>query len=211
MKKLAALAFIAMLFITARAQEVKFGIKTGLNLSHITTTTHNTPDEDPSTIDPAGQLFSMHLGGYINWELNDYFGLQPEVLFSMQGEREEDILLKFNYINTPLLLTFSPLSNFSMMAGPQIGFNVYRGMAMMAGDDIISGSDMDEALAASGMKANTVDLSAALGIQYLAAGHLLLGARYTVGLTPIFSATEEGASISGGRNMVLQVSVGYQF
>jgi opacity protein-like surface antigen len=162
-------------------------------------------------------LAGFHVGGFVNFDFGPILGLQPEVVFSMQGEKESEgdfsATTRLNYINVPVLLDIKPFAGFSILVGPQIGINLYKSMSN--GDESISGSDLADQLEAVGTKINTIDFAAVLGVQYTFIGHLTVGARYNFGFTPAIGFTDEakdaGMSMSGGANRVIQVSVGWTF
>jgi opacity protein-like surface antigen len=211
MKKVLILSVALLLGIGATAQ-VKFGVKAGLNVSQTGGGTLNSEDFNASDM-----LVGFHAGAYVNFNFGPIIGLQPEVVFSMQGEKETENNISgkthLSYINIPVLLAIKPVPNFSIFVGPQVGINVYKGMSI--GDYSVSGSTLDDALEASGIKINTVDFAAVLGVQYTIINHLTIGARYNFGLTSAYGLTEEakdaGASLSGAANRVIQISVGWIF
>ncbi len=71
-----ALAAVLMLSLTSQAQ-VKFGAKAGMNLSRFT--------EDFETMKPG-----FHAGVYAQINIAPMFSIQPEVLYSMQGNRRRN-------------------------------------------------------------------------------------------------------------------------
>jgi opacity protein-like surface antigen len=215
MKKVLILSLALLLGIGATAQ-VKFGVKAGLNVAQIGggTIENNGVSTD---VDASDILAGFHVGGYVNFNFGPILGLQPEVVFSMQGDKESeggvDVTTRLNYINVPVLLDIKPFTGFSILVGPQIGINMYKSMS--AGDESISGSDLGDFLEANGTKINTIDFAAVLGVQYTFIGHLTVGARYNFGLTSALGLTDAakdaGRSLSGGANRVIQVSVGWTF
>ena len=62
----------------AFSQEIKFGAKVGLNLS-------NLRGDYPAGIDEHNAKIGFNIGGFAEYEINDKFTLQPELLFSTQG------------------------------------------------------------------------------------------------------------------------------
>jgi opacity protein-like surface antigen len=215
MKKILILSLALILGIGATAQ-VKFGVKAGLNVSQLGGGTLKAGGQTVD-VEASGMLVGFHGGAYVNFSFGSIIGLQPELLFSMQGETETEnavtIKTHLNYINIPVLLDIKPIPNFSILVGPQIGINVYRSMS---GEGLsISGSKVDDMLEQRGMKINTIDIAAALGVQYTLLDHLTIGARYNFGFTSTLGVTKErkdaGMSLTGGGNRVIQVSVGWTF
>lgn len=76
MKKILVLAVITVLgFANANAQEIKFGVKGGLNFS--TVSGDNTENIDDVT--------SYNIGVVSEIPLSEKFSFQPEILYSRQG------------------------------------------------------------------------------------------------------------------------------
>lgn len=195
---------------------VRFGAKAGLNVSQIGGGTMEI-DGETNDVDASDMLLGFHIGGVANFSLTDRFGLQPEILFSMQGESEGEgsnvVKTTLSFINIPVLLDIKPLPGLSIFVGPQFGINVLRSMSS---DGVsVSGTTLDDALAVRGVKVNPVDVAAVLGVQYTFIDHLTVGARYNFGFTSSMGVTDEGKdagrSVSGGAHRVIQLSVGWLF
>ena len=78
MKKLFTLVVVVVLMVVgAKAQtEIVVGPKVGLNMTNI------------SNFDLKNKL-SFHVGGFAEFRFNDYFAIQPELVYSRQGAREK--------------------------------------------------------------------------------------------------------------------------
>ncbi|MDR0582523.1 MAG: PorT family protein [Prevotellaceae bacterium] len=215
MKKIIVILTALVITLSANAQ-IKFGLKAGLNVSQFSGGSVK-GEEGSIDFDASNMLVGFHAGGYVNFNFGPVIGLQPEVVFSLQGEKEteggESIKTNLGFINVPILLDIKPIPNFSILVGPQVGINVTKKMSN--GDVSISGSEVSDLLEESGMKVNTIDVAAVLGVQYTILDHLTIGARYNFGFTPAVGLTEEakdaGLSISGGSNRVIQFSIGWSF
>lgn len=131
MKRLTVGFFAAVLLISGSvaAQEdlrerFTFGIKAGANLSNIWDTEAKDFSADPK-IGFAGGL-------YATIPLGRLLAIQPEVVFSQKGfsASGEALTIPYemkrtsNYIDIPILLVFRPARFISIMAGPQIGFQL---------------------------------------------------------------------------------------
>ena len=109
MKKLLLVSFAIIGFSwVASAQDVKLGIKGGINLSSLN------GDDVPSNFDART---GYHIGVAAQLGLGDKFALQPEVLYSAQGANDLDI----DYVNIPILVKYKFLEFLSFEAGPQFG------------------------------------------------------------------------------------------
>jgi len=115
------LFLLTSIFITAvsQAQEIKFGVKGGLNLS--------TLSGDSPNISGRGAVLEV--------KFNDKFALQPELLYSEQGASAEngqlvniETKLRLNYINIPILAKYYLTKGLSVEAGPQLGILIDAGV-----------------------------------------------------------------------------------
>ena len=175
----------------------------GLNLSDLSQVRRKTG----STVTLNGDMIAgVLLGGYVNYSFTSVLAAQSEVLFSMQGAAffldPHNVVIRLNYINVPVLLEVKPIRAvpFSVLAGPQVGWCVAKRS---------EGKKMDVSQASV---YNDFDFSIALGAQYTFMEHLVCGVRYNLGVRPVFDVEfDSTTSQKGGRNNVLQLSVGWTF
>ncbi|TDW46612.1 outer membrane protein with beta-barrel domain [Flavobacterium sp. 270] len=183
MKKILVLAVITVLgFANVNAQEIKFGVKGGLNFS--TVSGDNTENIDYVT--------SYNIGVVSEIPLSEKFSFQPEILYSRQGYSFNNDVVALNYLNVPLIGKYYITKGFSVEAGPQIGF------LLSAKNEKVNVKD----------SFNTFDFGVNFGLGYKLENGLNFGARYNLGLTDINNI--EGSS-SKNKNGVFQISVGYFF
>jgi len=202
MKKILIAAFALFIGTSVFAQEnpLTFGVQAGLNMSQLAS-----DKMDGEKGDASDMLAGFYIGGHANYSLGEYFGIQGELKFSMQGGKEtqvgQTVKLKLDYINVPVLFEVKPATNFSIFVGPQIGFNVSKTASV--GGISISGSEFEDQIA----KINTIDFAAVVGVQYAIGGKYLLSARYNIGFTTV----PDIKGLSGSENRVIQIGVGYKF
>lgn len=183
MKKILVLAVFTVLgFTNVNAQEIKFGVKGGLNFS--TVSGDNTENIDYVT--------SYHFGVVSEIPLSEKFSFQPEVLYSRQGYSFNNDVVALNYLNIPLMAKYYVTKGLSVEAGPQIGF------LLSAKNEKI---DVKDAF-------KTVDFGVNFGVGYKLENGLNFGARYNLGLTDI---NDVDNSSGKNKNGVFQISVGYFF
>jgi len=206
MKKLLLCAAIAVFGLwNVNAQEVKFGVKAGLNLASISG--DDTEDFDGRT--------SFHFGGVAEIKITDKFSFQPELLYSAQGANstyedqfeKEEVTLKLDYINLPLMAKYYVAEGFSIEAGPQIGFLMNSEVDY---DYIDKESPEFNESGTEDLKDVTkgIDFGLNIGLGYKMNTGLNFGARYNLGLSNI----NDDPDYSGkNQNSVIQVSVGYMF
>lgn len=164
-KYVLALILICIVAGTAWAQKITPGIKGGLNIS------------DVAGINGDNRL-SGHVGLFLNSRLNSQWAIQPEILYSGQGQEfiflNRETTLALSYIQVPVMFQFYPVKQFYIEFGPQIGILL---SANYKDDDNKNEADED-------FKKADVGLSFGGGIQVTE----LLGfyARYNVGFSDIY-------------------------
>jgi len=109
MKKVLLIAILAVAGVS-NAQDMKFGVKGGLNFANVT----NTTDTSMRT--------AFHLGGFANIGVSDKFSVQPELIYSAQGVKSSSSTLALDYLNIPVMAQFKVADQVSLEVGPQIGF-----------------------------------------------------------------------------------------
>jgi long-subunit fatty acid transport protein len=191
MKKIILAAIAVMTFSFANAQQTRFGVKGGLNVT--TFAGGNYWD--------AKSLVGAHVGGFAEIKIIERLAIQPELLFSMQGAKLEGYGDKFddklNYINIPVLAKFYITKQFTAEAGPQIGFLV---SAKSDGEDA---KDFYK----------STDLGFNFGVGYNFTENLSVGLRYTVGLSNVadYESQDFDEYLDSPKNSVLALSLAYKF
>ena len=209
------LAAVSMLFASeyVNAQKVSFGAKAGLNLS-----TWNVDDYE---FKPG-----FHAGGYANFKFNRMFAIQPEVLYSMEGtqykfEESNTILGKEYYakststytnhkIAVPVMLQFSPISRFTIEAGPQFNFNMF---VFIKGEFETNVPGVSNYSRNSDTEAyNVFEFAVAGGVKFDLTNNMSIGARYVYGVTPLFSEVwSDGVISETVKTSNIMISFNYGF
>lgn len=192
MKKIILTTIAILAFSFMNAQETRFGIKGGLNLTTFAGGNYN----------DAKSLVGFQVGGFAEIKIIERLAIQPEVLFSTQGAKfdggfDGDFDAKLNYINIPVLAKFYITKQFTVEAGPQIGFLV---SAKQDGDDA---KDFYK----------STDFGFNFGAGYNFTDNLSVGLRYTVGLSNIgdYNAEDLDEYYDSPKNSVLALSLAYKF
>ena len=183
MKKLILTALLAAgALLSAQAQKIHIGVKGGLNIAQL------------SDFDGDGSKISGHVGGFVNFRFKDW-GIQPELLFSGQGEKYAlaggDRKVALSYINLPVMFQYYLIPQFYLEAGPQLGL-------LVGAKDKGGRVDVDVKDAY-----NSADMGIGLGLGVkLPMGFGIYG-RYNFGLIDIYDG--------GGdyKNMVAQIGLSY--
>lgn len=186
MKKLLVLVFVLSSVAVASAQvQVAFGVKAGVNLSKL--------DTDYNT----DNITAFHGGAFALFKLTK-IGIQPEVLFSQQGSKVDDIQLggegdlKASYLSIPVMVKLYLIGGLNLQVGPQFGF-------LTAAD--FDGRDVKEDFKNS-------DLSANLGLGWDLPFGLTVDARYNLGLSDVKA---DGSDFEGSfKSRTIQLSLGYK-
>ena len=200
MKKVILTAITVMSFAFANAQDVKFGLKGGINLSNFT-----------GDIEDASSKVGFQVGGFAEFKLSDKFAIQPELLYSTQGakykESEVNYLYKetinLGYLNVPVMAKYYVIDKLSIEAGPQIGF-------LLSAKDKWEETYLGEKY--SGKESikdsfKSVDFSLNVGAGYDFTENVSAGIRYNFGVSNISDFGDNGKI----HNNVISLSVGYKF
>lgn len=196
MKKL--LLTLAAIFTCsfANAQETKFGIKAGLNLGNLTG-----DFEDAYVNSDMKMRASFHVGGFAEIKLADKFAIQPELLYSIEGGKQdvdgesEKLIWDLQYLNIPIMAKYYATDKLSLEAGPQIGF-LMKAEATFDGDTVADFKD----------DSKSTSISLNLGAGYNFTENIFGSLRYSIGMSNIIDEDNVDS-----KSNVLALSVGYKF
>lgn len=170
-----------------KAQDITFGAKAGLNLSTL----------QPELTDSRT---SFHLGGVAEISISDEFSVQPELLYSGHGAKDQNDsdnneIYRVDYLAVPILAKYYVFDALSIEAGPQLGF-------LLSAEREDNGETEDIKDITKG-----TDFGLAFGLGYKLDNGLNFGIRYFLGsdVNDIDEDTDEF------KNRVLQISAGYFF
>ena len=151
------------LFMTAKAQTV--GAKGGFNISDVSGMNGNS-------------RVSGHAGLYFNSVLGKGWAIQPELLYSGEGEKYHtalgDRVLALSYINVPVMFQYYPAKQVYVEFGPQLGVLASAGVKDTNGNKVDVRNDYSR-----------FAMSAGLGVGIKATDQVGFNARYNFGLTDI--------------------------
>jgi len=218
MKKIIILSLFAFISMESFAQiRADFGLKGGLNFSGLNSV--NSSSLQTTYSNRTG----YHFGAYFMIKITK-FAIQPEVLFSRQGQTYKipsvsgDLTSNFDYINIPIMLKFYLAGGLNLQAGPQFGFlssatgdviNTVNGVAT----NTTSGANLSSFVKSS-------DVSLAVGAGWDLPFGLNITARYNIGLSDINQRTGglvppvgqiSSLGTAEAKSQVIQISVGYRF
>lgn len=184
MKKLLIVVLLAVGTQAAFSQaQFAVGLKAGVNVSKL-----NSDDLESSSIT------AFHGGAFCLIKLTA-IGIQPELLFSQQGTKLDDVSgdpqdLKMSYMTIPVMVKFYLPGGFNLQAGPQFGF---------LNSAELEGTDYKDSFKNS-------DLSANVGVAWDAPFGIVLDARYNIGLSDI----GDDPALPEIKSGIFQFSVGYK-
>jgi hypothetical protein len=180
------LLFVCAIAITTFTQaQVRFGFKAGVNLANLT------GDAD------GDMKIGFNAGALAKISVSEAFSIQPELVFSAQGTKEDiggddDLKTNLGYINLPILAQYNT-SGFTIETGPQFGFLISKKFKM--GDD--SEDIPDDVI-------KGLDISWAIGAAYLTNSGFGVNARFNLGLSNI--SEDDDTKV---KNSVIQIGVFY--
>jgi hypothetical protein len=190
-------AFVTM-FLCARpaAAQGTYGVKGGVNFSSIT---FESPDEDTS----LDWRVSAVVGGFMRFPLLSWMDLQPEVLYTVKGGKEEAFGISsavlLDYLEVPVLarIPFAGRKYF-IVAGP------YVGVRMRARTRTEFSGSTEELDISDSVERLDYGLSAGGGVEI---GSMVIDGRYSFSLSDIDADLDEVK----GKNRVITATVGFRF
>ena len=164
MKKIVVVAALTCCTVIFAQAQLTPGIKGGLNLT------------DVSNFNGSNRV-SGHVGLFLHHTINSNWCIQPEVLYSGQGQKyntgEGERTLALSYIQVPVMVQYYPVRQLYFEAGPQIAFLTSAKSKGDNGDVEVDGSY------------NKADFGLNLGAGIAATKQLGFYGRYYAGLTDI--------------------------
>ncbi|GAA0871017.1 porin family protein [Gangjinia marincola] len=190
MKKVFTLLLFLGLF-GANAQNVKYGLKVGFNYSSLVF------DDQPSidgmleeevelpTFDDTYRI-GFVFGGIAEIQLSNSFFLQPELMFSSQGSKDETS--RINYLQVPILGKYRFVKNLDLQFGPQVGVKSWESEER----DIF----------------RYMDYAAVIGLGYTYKERYFADLRYTYGFADILRDSDQLNTTVN--NQYVQFVIGYK-
>lgn len=219
----------------AFAQTVKFGVKGGLNVSHLS---WNVKSTNVSVDVASKSRASFYLGGFAESTVSDRVSLQAELQFSMNGgsmkgknqelDYETDVVIRRFNFNIPVLVKFAIVEGLKLNAGGYFGLN-----ALTQGKERIPDADGEifgwQNFSSNEIgKVNTLGAGLLIGAEYNFSNGFFVEGRYNHGLTNAFKVQAPAGTIVrsngyGGyiyttqyvdvtaKDRFIQLGVGYKF
>jgi long-subunit fatty acid transport protein len=215
MKKIILISFM-MCSVFAFSQKIKYGAKFGLNLSNLI-------GDYPSAINEHNSKIGINIGGFAQYEINEKFILQPELLFSTQGNtygfknyygggsyyEGANYNIKLNYLNLPIIFKYKVAKKISIEFGPQIGYLMSAKTKIDVTEDSRDPSqnysieidisndgvyNFGGTIVQSKASVNRLDFSLNLGSSYDVTEKIFIEGRYNLGLSNVDKNSTNGTN-----------------
>lgn len=183
----------------------KFGIKGAVSFTSLYT----------DNVSKEHMKVGFNAGVYAKLPITTGFSIQPELLYSVKGAKDTysnfvqgDGEYRFNlgYMELPVLAVVNITRNFSIHAGPYLGYLVSANVK-----DVNSNGDIQGATDLKADNFNRWDVGLAGGVA-LDVSAFTLGARYNYGLSDIGkSGSLSGDLTKNSKNAGVSVYVGFAF
>lgn len=143
--------------------EAEYGLKAGINFAELW---------GKDALPESDRKVGYSIGGFASYKISKNLKLQPEVIWSLQGEKSEQSgRYKISYVNIPVMLKWYE-GKFYYELGPQLGLLT-----------INTAKSVPDELKLENFE--TFDFSVNIGLGYQLAEDWALGLRYGQGLTNI--------------------------
>lgn len=205
MKKVILVAVAAIFTTGAFAQGIEWGAKAGVNIANISKT-HKDNDANDMRI-------GFQAGVFGECVINNYFGVQAELLYSQMGAKSEVTALnvktkttaKYDYLVLPVFAKLYVTEDLTVNVGPQFGYMISGKVTTETG-----GHKTTNNVAKNDDDLKKFDVSALLGLNYTINSKFDVYARYNLGLTGTYEKAK-GDGQKAPKNNVISVGVGYRF
>ncbi|WP_294198891.1 porin family protein [Chryseobacterium endophyticum] len=220
MKKILLLAAVAVMGLSAQAQEFRFGPKAGFAMSTIKIDDKQ-DDLNDRKMDPK---YTFYIGGMAEYKFDDNFGVQAEILYSQLGGKEKieetdgsgmyfgfQNKVTFGTLLVPISAKYFITEGLSVAAGTNFGIILSAKQKTVIGTNLPIGVEIDgvdgEGERDIKNEIKKLNIAPFVGVEYMLENGLFFDARYSFGVSNL---SNDG---SGGKitNSFAQVGVGFKF
>lgn len=167
--------------LAQESKTIQFGVKSGINFAELFG-----DDAIPESDRKVGYSF----GTYMNFKLTKDLKLQPELIWSLQGEKSESKgRYNISYLNVPIMLKWTE-KRFYTELGPQLGIMTINTSKDVPQENLLENFE-------------TFDLSINAGLGYEVYEDWTLGIRYCQGITNIVENLDL-------KNSVIYIGIAYR-
>lgn len=170
---------IFMCTVVVGYAQVTFGVKGGLNLNTIANVGEinvNDPNQ-PTSIDYKTSL-GYNLGTYLSLPVSKKSTIYFELQYSLRGGKIEDVKHNLNYVELPILFSYSIVKKLAFELGPSFSYKI---SAIASDDGTKNNIDLlfDE----------NIDIGIYSGVRVPINDRIAIIGRYYVGLLKLFQTT----------------------
>ena len=228
MKKFFVMATMMMAAITANAQYEPgtFSVQPRLGFTVSTITNINSVQLEPGVTLDTQPIGGLLIGADMDYQLSELVSLSAGLNWAMSGCGWEDYDKKENgltyelqnpriqtaYLNIPVTANFYVWKGLALRTGIQMGFlttaNLMETIVVSGnenGRNVKMTTDADESVK---NQFNKFEISIPVGVSYEFNNHLMLDARYNIGISKVNKDTAPGEKDS--RNGVFSLTLGYK-
>lgn len=180
------------------AQEARMGVKGGLNVSNLYV----------DDVNDENSRLGINVGLYGQILSTDFFALQPELLYTTKGSKNEydgfvdqDVKFNLNYLEVPVLAVFK-LGEVAEIHAGGYGSYLLNANVSYEGDIINGGEDLDR----DNFKTYDYGLVGGLGLNF---GGIQVGTRYNYGLVKLAKTDNAKTILGDSKNSVAQIYVAF--
>ena len=158
----------------------RIGIRAGLNLANnIALSDGKRVDDDHS------YRAALHIGITSRFNLANKFSLNPEILYSKKGYKQESesVVIHYNYVNLPLLVGYNLGEKFTLQTGPEFGYLISAKMDS-DGEQI----DLIELYEAFDIDVKRLELGLTIASSYKLTDNLSIAVRYVHGISSVLKS-----------------------
>lgn len=221
MKKLILVAVAAIATLGANAQsKVKAGTwsiqpKAGVTITSITNMDYDSKIPGATGKAEYQTFVGATIGGEVEYQVTDRFSVAAGVGYIMQGKQwddykfsgyeEKEQKVELGYVNVPVVANYYIFKGLAVKAGVQFAFltNAKAKGTVVNGNTETTGSiDIKD-------ECNTFDFSIPVGVSYEFDNHIVIDARYNIGITKVNKDSYPG--VKDSHNSVFLATVGYKF
>jgi hypothetical protein len=195
------------------AQDYYYGPKVGFNVSHI----FFSGDDTETLQEMSGMKISTHIGGFVEIVFNEYFSVQPELLYTVKGARFRDgadeeykSAFVYKYITLPVIAKYYIKERISIEGGPYVSYLLSAKNVEING---LFSSNLGSEAAAIDLKGdmNTIDAGIALGVGYMTKSGFYFSTRYEFGLLNTAKKQDEISAKMSNGNIMLTAGFGLNY
>lgn len=188
---------------TDYSEQLHFGLKLGTNYSNV----YDTKGEEFT----ADAKFGLATGAFLVIPIGTFFAIQPELLLSQKGFKGSGTLLgspytlkrTTNYLDIPILVSFRPIKQITILAGPQYSY------LMSQKDEFTYGAtsiDQEKEFKNDNFRKNTFCFLGGVDVNI---NHLVVGGR--LGWDVLDNKGDGTSNTPRYKNAWYQLTLGYRF